>query len=161
MVISRISWGISQPQIPPCQKKDTPKRDCSHFRTLQLFLWDPVGSECLLENCETVFNLAGSIYLEQHISFKLAQVPPCSGIRRSISCLFWNTTPAKVCCLFRAILINLIPRNLIFGVFIIMTLICISEWVSEIAQGLTGVLSVLFCFSPWLDSWVVNPGVMS
>ena len=28
-------------------------------------------------------------------------------------------------------------------------------------QGLTGVLSVLFCFLPWLDSSVVNPGVMS
>ena len=40
-----------------------------------------------------------------------------------------------------------------------MTLICGSEQVSEIPQGLTGVLSVLFCFLPQLDSLVVNPGV--
>ena len=50
---------------------------------------------------------------KQHISFKMTQVPPCSGIRRSISCLFWSTAPAKLCLLFRTVLRNLIPRNLI------------------------------------------------
>ena len=45
----------------------------------------------------------------------MAQVPPCSGFRRSISCLFWSTTPDKLCWLFRAVLRNLIPRNLILG----------------------------------------------
>ena len=98
---------------------------------------------------------------KQHVSLKMAQVPPCSGIRRSISCLFWSTTPAKLCWLFRAILRNLIPRNLILGVFIRMALICSPEQLSEISQGLTGVLSVLFCFLPQLDSVVVNPGVVS
>ena len=98
---------------------------------------------------------------KQHVSFKMAQVPPCSGIRRAVSCLFWSTTPAKLCWLFTAILRNLIPRNLIFGVFIRTALICSPQQVSEISQGLTGVLSVLFCFLPQLDSCVVNPGVMS
>ena len=91
----------------------------------------------------------------------MAQVPLCSGIRRSISYPFWSTTPAKLCWLIRAVLRNLIPRNLIFGVFIRIALICSSEYVSEISQGLTGVLSVLFCFLSQLDSWVVNPGNMS
>ena len=91
----------------------------------------------------------------------MAQVPPCSGIRRFISCLFWSTTPAKLCLLFRAILRHLIPRNLILGMFIRMALICSSEQVSGSSQGLTGVWSVLFCFLPRLDSWVVNPGVTS
>ena len=91
----------------------------------------------------------------------MAQVPPCSRIRGSISCLFCSTISVKLCLLFRAILRNLIPRNQILGVFIRMALIGSPEEVSEISQGLTGVLSVLFCFLPWLDLWVVNPGVMS
>ena len=37
----------------------------------------------------------------------MAQARPCSGIRRSISCLFWITTPDKLCLLFRAVLKNL------------------------------------------------------
>ena len=82
----------------------------------------------------------------------MTQAPPCLGIRRSISCLLWNTTPAKLYWLFSAILRNLILRNLILGVFIRMALVCSPEEVSEIYQGLTGVLSVLFCFLPWLDS---------
>ena len=91
----------------------------------------------------------------------MAQVPPCSRIRGSISCLFCSTISVKLCLLFRAILRNLIPRNQILGVFIRMALIGSPEEVSEISQGLTGVSSVLFCFLPRLDSWVVNPGVMS
>ena len=85
---------------------------------------------------------------KQQVSFKMAQVPPCSGIKRSILYLFWITTPAKLCQLFRAVLRSVIPRNLILGVFIRMALICSPEQVSEISQGLTGVLSVLFCFLP-------------
>ena len=83
---------------------------------------------------------------------RMAQVLPCSGIRRSIACLFWSTTPAKLCWLFRAILRNLTPRNQILRVFIRMTLICSSEQVSEISQRLAGILNVLFCFLPRLDS---------
>ena len=91
----------------------------------------------------------------------MGQVPPCSGIRRSISCLFWSTTLAKLCWLFRAVLRNLFPRNLISGVFLRMALICSPEY-PKISQGPTGVLNVLlFCFLPWLDSWVVNTGIMS
>ena len=48
----------------------------------------------------------------------MAQVLPCSGIRRSISCLFWSSSSAKLCCLFRAVLRNLILRSFILGVFI-------------------------------------------
>ena len=83
----------------------------------------------------------------------MAQVPLYSGIRRSISCLFWRTTLSKLCWLgsFSAILRNLVPRNLMLGVIIRMALICIPEEVSEIPKGLTGVLSILFCFLPWLD----------
>ena len=69
-----------------------------------------------------------------HIA-RIAQVPPCSGIRRSISCLFWSIISVKLCWFFRAILRNLIPRNLILGVFIRMALICRLEYISETSQG--------------------------
>ena len=82
----------------------------------------------------------------------MAQVPPCSEMRRSITCLFWSATPAKLHWLFRDVLRNLIPRNLVLEMFIRMALICSHEQVSEIFQGLTSVLTVLFCFFPWLDS---------
>ena len=58
---------------------------------------------------------------------RMAQVPPCSGIRRSISCLFWSTSTGKLCWLFRAVLRNLNTRNQSLGVFIRMALICSSE----------------------------------
>ena len=58
---------------------------------------------------------------------RMAQVSPCSEIRRFISCLFWSIIPAKLCWLFRAILRNLVPRNQIWGVFIRMALICSLE----------------------------------
>ena len=98
---------------------------------------------------------------KQHVSFKMAQDPPCSGIRRSITCLFWSTTSAKLCWFFRAILRNLIPRNLILGVFFRMVLICSSEQAFEVSRVLTGILSVLFYFLPHVDLWVVNPGAMT
>ena len=41
---------------------------------------------------------------------RMAQIPPCSGIRRSSSCLFWSTIPTKLCWLFRAVLRNLTSR---------------------------------------------------
>ena len=56
---------------------------------------------------------------------------------------------------------HLSSQNLILVVFIRMALICSSELASEISQGLTSGLSVLFCFLPWLDLWIVNPGVVS
>ena len=81
----------------------------------------------------------------------MAQVPLYSGIRRSISCLFWSIIPAKLCWLFRAILRNLIPRKLILGVFIRIAVICSPKEISEISQELKGVLSILSCFLPQLD----------
>ena len=63
---------------------------------------------------------------KQHVSFDMGQVSPCLGIRRSVSRLFC-VVPAKLCWLFRAILRNLISRNLILGVFIRMALICSPE----------------------------------
>ena len=88
---------------------------------------------------------------KQHVSFDMGQVSPCLGIRRSVSHLFC-VVPAKLCWLFRAVLRNPIPRNQIFGVLIRMALIGSPELIFEISQGLTGVLSVLFCFLPQLDS---------
>ena len=65
MVITGISRGISQLQIPPRQEKDPPKRNCSHpedspacsLRSCRLWT-------VFLEDCKTFFNLAGGIYPE-------------------------------------------------------------------------------------------------
>ena len=86
----------------------------------------------------------------------MAQVSPCSGIRSSISCVFWSTTPAKLCWLFKAILRNLIPRNLILVMFIRMALIC-----SPDLPGAHRYIEcpLLFSSTAWLVS--SNPGVMS
>ena len=46
MVITGISRGISQLQIPPRQEKDPLKRDCSYPKDSP-GCWDPIGSECL------------------------------------------------------------------------------------------------------------------
>ena len=67
---------------------------------------------------------------------RMAQVFPCSGIRRFISCLFWSTISAKLCWLLRAVLRNLIPRSQILGLFIRMTLICSFEQVSDVSLSL-------------------------
>ena len=111
-------------------------------------------------NMGTIRTRRGISQLKSPIT-RMTQVPSCSGIRRSISCLFWSTTPAKLYWLLRAVLGNLITRKLILAVFITMALMYSSEYVSEISQRLSGVLSVLFCFLTRLDSWVVNPGVVS
>ena len=113
MVITGINRGISQIQISHHQK-NPPKSDCSHHKT------SPAHS---LRFCRSWMLFLRTVRLpltslevftqKQHVSFKMAQIPLCSGIRRSISCLFWSTTAAKLFWLFRAILRNLIPRNLI------------------------------------------------
>ena len=123
-----IAFSINQLQIPPHQKKDPPESDCSHPKIS--------SANSLRSGRIWMFFLRtmrlSLIWLElftqkQHISFKMAQVPPCSGIRRSISYLFWSTTPAKLCWLIRATLRKFIPRNLILGIFIRMTFICSTE----------------------------------
>ena len=125
MVIIGISRGISQLQIPPRKEKHPPKRDCSHpDNSLACSLRSCRTWSFFLEDCENFISLVGGIYPKQHISFKVYQVLLSSGIRRSISYLFWSTTPAKLCCPFRAILRDLIRRNLILGMFVRMALIC-------------------------------------
>ena len=69
------------------------------------------------------FNLAESIYPE---TTGLIQDGSSLSLFRDQGIYLlsiWNTTPAKLCWLFRAILRNLIPRNQILGVFIRMALI--------------------------------------
>ena len=77
----------------------------------------------ILEDCETFFNLAGGIYPEQTHLIQDGSSLSLIRIRKSISCLFWSTTPSKLCWLFRAILRNFILRNLIWGMFIRMMFI--------------------------------------
>ena len=81
---------------------------------------------------------------KQHVSFKMAQVQPCSGIRRSMSCLFWSTTPAKLCWLFKAILGKFIPSNLILG--------CSLEWHSFVVLN-------RYLRSPRAHRWIVSSSV--
>ena len=124
MVITGVSRGTGQLQIPPRQEKDPLKRDCSHPKN---------SPACSLRSRRFwIFFLRTvrlhSTWLEvftqkQHFSFKMAQVPPCLGFRRSISCLIWSITPTKLCWLVRASLRNLNPRNLILGLFIRMALV--------------------------------------
>ena len=75
-----------------------------------------------------LFNLAGGIYPE---TTSLIQDGSSPSLFRDqeiylLFCLFCVVS-AKLCWLFRAILRNLIPRNLILGVFIRMALICNPE----------------------------------
>ena len=133
MVITGVSRGIGQLQVHLNQEKDPSKRDGSHVRTLKLILWDPVGLNVFLEDCETFFNLAEVFTQKQHVSFKMGQVPPCSGIRSS-SCLFWSMS-TNLCWLFKAILRNLILRNLILGVFFRIALIRSPEWYLRSLKG--------------------------
>ena len=106
----------------------------------------------LLRTVRLFFNLAEGIYPETTCLIQDGSSPSLFRGQEIhlLSVLEYN--PFQVVLLFRVILRNLIPRKLILGVFIRMSLICSPEEVSEISQGLTGVLSVLFCFLPWLDS---------
>ena len=67
---------------------------------------------------------------KRHLSFKMAQGPPCLGIRRSIlkyKLSFLKYNPCQAVVALRAVLRNLFLRNLILGVFIRITLICSPE----------------------------------
>ena len=157
-----INRGISQLQISHHQK-NPPKSDCSHSKNSPAYslrfcrIW-----MLFLRTVRLYLTLLEVFTQKQHVSFKMAQIPPCSGIRRSISCLFWNTTTAKLCWLFRAILRNLIPRNLILGIFIRVALILMNEfWIGIWDRPETHrCIECPLLFIQWLDSWVVNPGVM-
>ena len=125
------SRGISQLQISHHQE-DPAERDCSHPEN------SPAHS---LRSCRVWLFFLRTVRLSltwlevfpqiQHVSFKMAQVSPFSGIRRSISCMSWSTTPTKLCWLLRAALRNLISRNQISGVFIRVALICSTKEVSD------------------------------
>ena len=116
MITWIVGWGARyQLQIPPHQEKDPPKRDWSHpknslahsLRSCRRCFFE----DCVfLEDCETFFNLAGGIYPEM-ICLIQGGSSPSLFRDQEISCLFWSTTSAKLCWLFRAILRNLIPRN--------------------------------------------------
>ena len=90
----------------------------------------------------------------------MAQVPPYSGIRRSISCLFWSTTPAKLCWLLELSWEILSPETWFWGCSLEWHLFVVLDKYLRAPKG-SQVYWVSFCFLPWLDSWVVNPGVMS
>ena len=128
MITWIVGWGARyQLQIPPHQEKDPPKRDCRHSENSPACslrscrIWN-----VFLRDCETFFNLAGGIYPETTYPIQDGSSPYLFRYQE-IYLLFWNTTPAKLCWLFRAILRNLIPRNLILGVFFRMALICSPE----------------------------------
>ena len=121
------SRGISQLQIPPHQEEDLPKRDCCHPKNSPAWCLRLYRVWIFFKDCETFFNLAGGIYPETTCLIQDGSSSSLFRDRRFISCLFWSATPAKLCWLFRAVLRNLIPRNLILGVFIKMALICSSE----------------------------------
>ena len=63
MVMTGISKGISQLQIPHCQK-DPPKRDCSHPNSLARSLRSCRIWMFFLRTVRLSFNLAGGIYPE-------------------------------------------------------------------------------------------------
>ena len=95
--------------------------------------------------------LGGGIYPETAHLIQHGSSRSLFGDQETYLLSILESNSAKLCWLFRAILRNLILRNLILGVFVRVALICSPEWVSEVSQGLTGVLNVLFCFFPWLD----------
>ena len=116
MVITGINRGIGQIQISHHQK-NPPKSDCSHHKTSPAHSLRFCRSWMLFLRTVRLSLTSLEVFTQkQHVSFKMAQIPLCSGIRRSISCLFWSTTAAKLFWLFRAILRNLIPRNLILEI---------------------------------------------
>ena len=145
-----VSRGISHLQIPLSRRMIPQREIVATLRTFQLIFWDPVISECLSWGLWDFLQLSWRYLPRNNTSYLRwlkSLLVQWSGDLSPI--LEYN--PAKLCWLFRAILRKLIPINLIFGVFIWMAFIYSPEWVSEISQGLTGVLSVLFCFLPWLD----------
>ena len=125
MMITSTSRGISQLQIS-ITRRISQREIVVTPRTLQLILWGPEGMNVSLEDCETFFNLAGGIYPETTCLIEDGSSPSLFR-NHEIYLLFWSTTPAKLCWLFRAILRNIIPRNLIFVVFTRIALICSSE----------------------------------
>ena len=154
MITWIVGWGARyQLQIPPHQEKDPPKRDCRHSENSPACslrscrIWN-----VFLRDCETFFNLAGGIYPETICLIQDGSSPSLFRDQKIYLLSILSTTPAKLHWLFSSIMRNLIPRNQILGVFVGIALICSPEYVSEISQGLTGGLSVLFCFLPQFDS---------
>ena len=96
MVTTGISRGSSQLQNPPLQEK-IPKWDWSQsggapaqslrsWMIYMIFLRTEKLSSTLIE----------ALTPTQKVSFRMAQVSPCYAFKRSVACLFWNTTLAKL-----------------------------------------------------------------
>ena len=64
MMMTGISRGISQLQIPHCQEKDPPKRNCSHPNSLAHSLRSCRIWMFFLRTVRLSFNLAGGTYPE-------------------------------------------------------------------------------------------------
>ena len=150
IMITRLVGALANSKFPspgifPKERWQPPRElSSSFFEIMQ-------GLNVFLEDCETFFNLSGGIYPETTCLIQDGSTPSLFRDQEihPLSVLKYN--PCQAVLLFRAVLRNLIPIKLILGVFIRMALICHSEQVSEISQGLTDILSVLFCFLPWLD----------
>ena len=127
MAITRTSRGISQLKIPSHQENH-PKRDCSHPQNSPVHYLRSCRVWMSFLRTVRLFNLARGIYPKIICLIQDGSNPSLLGIRRSISCLFRSTIPAKLCWLLRAVLRNLIPRNLILGVFIKMHSFVIWIW---------------------------------
>ena len=117
----------------------------SFFEVLQ-------GLNVFLEDCETFFNLVGGVYPKTTCLIQDDSSPSLFRDQEIYVLSLLEYSPCQAVLALQSYPEKSYPQNLILGVFIRMALICGSEQVSEIAQGLIGVLSILFCFLPWLDS---------
>ena len=109
------------------------------------------GLNVFLEDCETFFNLARGIYPETTRLIQDGSSPSLFRDQEIYLLSVLDYSPCKTVLALWHYPENSYPQKLNFGVFIRMTLICSPEYVSESSHGLTGILSVLFCFLPWLD----------
>ena len=92
------------------------------------------------EDCETVFNLAGGIYPE---TTRLIQDGTCPSFFRDqeIHLLYvLEYNPCQAVLALESCPEKSYLQKQILGVFIRMALICSTEEISEVSQGLTGVL---------------------
>ena len=121
MVITGISRGINQLQIPPHQQKDPPKRDCSHpknspahlLRSCRIWMFFLRTARLSLTWLEVLprNNMSYSRWLKSLLVQGSGDLSPvCFGVQPLLSCVG-----------------KFILRNLILGVFIRMTLICSTE----------------------------------
>ena len=100
MMITGITRGISQLQIPHHQDNDLLKRHCGHpedspARSLTCRIWMFFVRTVRLSSTWLVI-----FTQKQHVTFKMVKVTSCSVVRSPVSCLFCSRNHAKPCCLF-------------------------------------------------------------